>query len=152
MDIPAQDCIWKEFLHHETHLAHPSASLKSLDKKKRSWTFLSLYEAHSIWIALMAFIFSCSCSEAIFVIICISQWWVTLVIFSHPMRKNHTVPHIILFDHVLRSSWTRMDTSDNWILTLLFQWLGTMGGLVWQMTGQGQGQHWCLHGPVEPRS
>ena len=44
VDIPAQDCIWKELLHHETHPAHPSASSKSLDKR-----------------------------EVVFVIICISQ-------------------------------------------------------------------------------
>lgn len=39
VNIPAQDYIWKALLHHETHPEHPSASLKSLYKNRRSWTF-----------------------------------------------------------------------------------------------------------------
>lgn len=39
VNIPAQDYIWKALLHHETHPEHPSASLKSLYKNRRSWIF-----------------------------------------------------------------------------------------------------------------
>lgn len=56
-------------------------------------------EATSIWDALTAFV-SLVEVQTQCVIICLSQWRETLVVFSHPMRKNHTVPHIILFDHV----------------------------------------------------
>lgn len=39
-DTPAQDCIWRGLLHHETPPAHPSASLWSLrGKKKRKSEF-----------------------------------------------------------------------------------------------------------------
>lgn len=46
VDTPAQDCIWKGLLHHETPPAHPSASLRSLRKKKRNnflLTFTAMY-------------------------------------------------------------------------------------------------------------